>query len=195
MRILLVEDHPDTVEVFQRTLEKDDHAVSTATTVQDAVRTCGEGKFDLLLCDIGLPDGEGWDLAEVARKFGTKAIALTGYGMPSDVEKARTAGFAAHILKPVMLVDLRATIAAVMGLKKPGHLWISRLIQNRPVCSPPENHATALLMSVAFSSFPVFFVLSNSVVTLFLPRDPFSAPVVTPFLSPHGLPPIRDHHR
>jgi CheY-like chemotaxis protein len=118
MRILVVEDHADTVDVVQRMLKKDGYNVTAALTLADATTACREGKFDLLICDIGLPDGDGWGLAEMARTCGTKAIAFTGYGMPSDVEKARAAGFAAHLLKPVLLEDLRATIAAVMRVEK-----------------------------------------------------------------------------
>src|SRR2546430_15423362 len=90
MRILVVEDHRDSLEAMRRLLAIHNHDITTATTLRDAVRLCINGKFDLVICDIGLPDGDGWELASVARKCGCPAIALSGYGMPGEVAKARS---------------------------------------------------------------------------------------------------------
>jgi len=114
MRILVVEDHHDTLEVTRRILAIQNHEITTATTLSDAVRLCIKGKFDLVICDIGLPDGDGWELAKVARKCGCPAIAVTGYGMPSDIEKSKSAGFAEHLVKPFGIDDLSAAIARVV---------------------------------------------------------------------------------
>ena len=68
-------------------------------------------EFDLFLCDLGLPDGTGIDLIRKVRETRkTPAIALTGFGMQEDVERAQKAGFDAHLTKPVNLQKLEATM-------------------------------------------------------------------------------------
>jgi CheY-like chemotaxis protein len=115
MRILLVEDHLDSLDVMRRILERYHHEVTTVTTLADAVRTCISGKFDLALCDIGLPDGDGWEFAKVARQCECKAIALTGFGMPHEVAKAKAAGFVEHIVKPVGVQELLSAVDRASG--------------------------------------------------------------------------------
>ena len=68
--------------------------------------------FDLLLCDLGLPDGTGLDLIEKVRRtaMNIPAVALTGFGMQQDVERAAAAGFDAHLTKPVNVQKLESTI-------------------------------------------------------------------------------------
>src|SRR4051812_45429938 len=89
MRILLVEDHADTLEVLGAMLRKLGHEITTATTLADARRHCEQDEFDLLISDIGLPDGDGWELGALATQRGLKAIALTGYGMAADIASSR----------------------------------------------------------------------------------------------------------
>jgi two-component system CheB/CheR fusion protein len=67
-RILLVEDHPDTANVFARMLRRDGYEVSVADSCAQAARMCDEGGFDLLICDINLPDGDGVGVLSAARK-------------------------------------------------------------------------------------------------------------------------------
>src|SRR5689334_23168587 len=92
-RILYVEDHRDTVSVVKKLLERMGHEVTTAATLAEAHRICQSQQFDLFLCDIGLPDGDGWELAALARDCGARAIALTGLGMPEDLRHLKVAGF------------------------------------------------------------------------------------------------------
>ncbi|HYE19377.1 MAG TPA: ATP-binding protein [Tepidisphaeraceae bacterium] len=117
LRILLVEDHADTAKVMQRLLAGAGHTVAVACTVQAALRQLAEtGGADLLISDIGLPDGSGLDLMrQVAQTYGLKGIALSGYGTEADVAECASAGFAAHLTKPVPLSALRRAIAAVAG--------------------------------------------------------------------------------
>jgi CheY-like chemotaxis protein len=111
-RILLVEDHPDTADVMALLLRQLGHQVQTADTVARATSLLREGEFDLLLSDIGLPDGTGIDLIrEVHRLRPIPAIALTGFGMEEDVARCRDAGFVAHLTKPVGLQDLQAALS------------------------------------------------------------------------------------
>jgi CheY-like chemotaxis protein len=84
--------------------------VTIAVSLADAHRICRDNRFDLFICDISLPDGEGWELAQLAGRCGARAIALTGYGMPADVTHSKAAGFDAHITKPVLFDQLEAAI-------------------------------------------------------------------------------------
>jgi CheY-like chemotaxis protein len=70
--------------------------------------------FDLLISDIGLEDGTGLELmkALLARRP-IKGIALTGYGMESDVQKTREAGFGRHLTKPINFVELQTAIQEI----------------------------------------------------------------------------------
>jgi CheY-like chemotaxis protein len=112
VRILLVDDHRDTLKVMQRLLEACGHHVEVAMSVADAARAARETVFDLLISDIGLPDGTGLDVIQAVRVTnpGLPGIALTGYGMEQDHRSSIAAGFAAHLTKPVDLGCLENTI-------------------------------------------------------------------------------------
>ncbi len=118
LRILLVEDHGDTAKVMKRLLVGKGHEVETAADVATALELAGGSgpdPFDLMLSDLGLPDGSGLDLLRMLRKLGrtTPAIAISGYGQEQDIDQSREAGFAAHITKPVNLRQLQETIRIV----------------------------------------------------------------------------------
>jgi signal transduction histidine kinase/CheY-like chemotaxis protein len=100
--LLVVEDHQPTLDVLARLLRKQGHAVVTASTVQTALKCAAEGQFDLVISDIGLPDGNGVDLmVQLTRDYGLRGIALSGYGMDADFARTKDAGFLAHLIKPV----------------------------------------------------------------------------------------------
>jgi PAS domain S-box-containing protein len=99
LRILLVDDHPDTLGTLARMLRRAGHEVTTAISVASALEAASTGPYDLLISDVGLPDGSGVDL--MRRLHPLPGIALTGYGMESDIAKSREAGFLAHLTKPV----------------------------------------------------------------------------------------------
>ncbi len=115
LRILLVEDHQDTAAALARLLRMFRHQVSVAGTVADAMDLAMTEPFDLIISDIGLPDGTGHDLMRqlTERERHIKGIALTGYGMESDVERSREAGFLDHLMKPVDLNRLQHVIQKV----------------------------------------------------------------------------------
>ena len=113
-----MEDHPDTAEAMADLLRATGRRVTVAGSVAEgramaeASAANGNGsRIDLVLSDIGLPDGSGHDLmAELSSRFGLRGIALTGYGMEEDVERSRQVGFARHLTKPVSLEQLEAAI-------------------------------------------------------------------------------------
>jgi len=106
-RILLVEDHEATRLALEQLLVRRNYQVVTAASLADARAVARRETFDLIISDIGLPDGNGNQLmAELKNTFGLKGIALTGYGMDHDVAAAQTAGFVAHLTKPIRIEAL-----------------------------------------------------------------------------------------
>ena len=116
LRILLVEDHADTSETMARLLTTMGHQVTEAGTVAAALAAVEAAAFDVVVSDLGLPDGDGYDLMRaLRRRRETPGIALSGYGRDEDIERGREAGFDVHLTKPVSLPALRAAIAQVAG--------------------------------------------------------------------------------
>ncbi len=117
VRVLLVEDHTDTARAMQRLLSREGYHVLTASGVGDAVRVASENTFDVVVSDIGLPDGDGCELMkQLLAMYPIKGIAVTGSGFPEDVEKCRLAGFAAHMLKPVPFDKIVAKLKELTGV-------------------------------------------------------------------------------
>jgi CheY-like chemotaxis protein len=118
LRILLVDDHPDTCAALERLLKLRGHTVTAAHNMRGALELAGASNesFDLLISDVGLPDGNGMDLIRYLRvKQPIRGIAISGFGMDSDIGKSLEAGFSEHLVKPVKLEKLEAAIARVMA--------------------------------------------------------------------------------
>ena len=114
LRILLVEDHSDTRQALSRLLSHFGHEISVADRAQNALNIIGSKEFDVVLCDIALPDGSGYDvIAEAKRKRPVKAVALTGFGGTEDIERGKEAGFDFHLTKPVDFHELRAVLGQI----------------------------------------------------------------------------------
>jgi len=112
-RILLVEDHADTARIMAELLENAGYDVLLAKSIASAV-ACASQPFDVLVSDIGLPDGSGLDLVRRLRPSRpVPAIALSGYGTTADVSRSHAAGFQRHLVKPVDLRDLLRAIDEV----------------------------------------------------------------------------------
>jgi CheY-like chemotaxis protein len=120
-RILLVDDHADSVRPMQLFLEAIGYQVIAATSVGSALRIALQEEFDLLVSDIGLPDGSGENLIRQLRDRGHKlpSIALSGHGMKVDIERSLAAGFQVHLTKPVSPQRLQATIDQL--IRQPGN--------------------------------------------------------------------------
>lgn len=116
LSVLLVEDHEPTLRAMSKLLERMGHRVTSAATAQAALAAARQDGLDLLVCDLGLPDGSGLDvMRQLRRKFAGRAIALTGYGMEADIRASLAAGFAEHITKPVDSEALQAAMRRVAG--------------------------------------------------------------------------------
>jgi PAS domain S-box-containing protein len=113
MRLLIVEDHEATLSVLTRLLVRAGHSVMSASSVATALESARGATFDLVLSDIGLPDGSGLTLMQELRdKYGLRGIALTGYGQEEDQRRSREAGFIAHLTKPIEIEQLHQALAA-----------------------------------------------------------------------------------
>jgi CheY-like chemotaxis protein len=116
LRILLVEDHADTREALADLLRMYGHEVTVAGSLAAALAIAATERFDLVVSDLGLPDGSGLDLMPQIRAlspYDVKGICLTGYGMEEDIRKSREAGFLAHLTKPVNFQELAAVLSRI----------------------------------------------------------------------------------
>ena len=115
IRVLLVEDHEPTRLSLARLLMHRYYEVITAGSVSEARSLASSNDFQILISDIGLPDGNGYDLMMELRKTRpVKGIALTGYGMEHDIARSQDAGFLAHLTKPVGIQSLETALNAVL---------------------------------------------------------------------------------
>src|SRR5262249_26516978 len=116
-RVLLVEDNADNAAAIAELLRMHGHEVRVANSVAEGLRLGREG-FDVLVSDIGLPEGTGRDLMRQLRErqaVAVKGIALTGYGMSRDIADDEDAGFTRHLTKPVEPAILLEAIAELAG--------------------------------------------------------------------------------
>lgn len=128
VHLLLVEDHADTAQVMARMLRRSGFQVTVASSIaqalaeteaaRKAVNDSGRSRpIRLVVSDLGLPDGTGHELMrELSQKHRLRGIALSGFGMEDDVQRAAEAGFARHLTKPVdfetLLTNIREMLAA-----------------------------------------------------------------------------------
>jgi CheY-like chemotaxis protein len=112
LRILMVEDHGETRDVLADLLRHVGHEVAVAASVAAGMQAMNEERFDVILSDIGLPDGSGYSLlAQARQKQPTiRAIALTGFVTEQDARFSREAGFDFHLTKPLDFHELRTVL-------------------------------------------------------------------------------------
>jgi DNA-binding response OmpR family regulator len=111
----LVEDHENTGDVMRRLLSSIGYEVEWACGVETALGMAGRSAFDLVVSDLGLPDGTGHELmSELRERHGLRGIALSGFGMDDDVARAAAAGFVRHLVKPVSLDTLDEAIREIL---------------------------------------------------------------------------------
>jgi DNA-binding response OmpR family regulator len=111
LRIFLVENHEDTVKYLKLYLEFSGHAVLTAPDMATALSQIPEAHCDVLISDIGLPDGDGWVLLEKLESNRPRfAIAISGYGTESDRQKSHSVGYDRHLVKPFSPDTLREVL-------------------------------------------------------------------------------------
>lgn len=116
LKFFVVENHQDTLDAIKMFLEAQGHSVEAAPDMKSALKLAPRTEFDVLISDIGLPDGDGWELMRKLRDKipNLKAIAMSGYGMRADLDKSKAAGYAAHIIKPFGPMELNAALNKVL---------------------------------------------------------------------------------
>ena len=111
---MVVEDHGDTLRVLARLLDHFGHEISLADGLQSALEIVDAKEFDVVLSDIRLPDGTGYEvIAQAKRKQPIKGVALTGFDKEEDIRRSKEAGFDFFLTKPVDFHELRTVLAQV----------------------------------------------------------------------------------
>ncbi len=114
LRILVVENHADTRDVLVSLLEGLGHTVVVAESMRNALRAAPEARCDVLISDIGLPDGDGWELlGQLNLPRPMYAIAMSGYGMTADRTRSKAAGYRHHLVKPMGIEQLEGILNEV----------------------------------------------------------------------------------
>jgi len=114
LRILVVEDHIDTLQALSRLLNYFGYEISTADNARSALDMINSKQFAVVLCDIALPDGNGYDvIVEAKRKGAVKAVAISGFAAGDDIERGKRAGFDFHLAKPVDFHELRSVLSQI----------------------------------------------------------------------------------
>ncbi|MGB8169679.1 MAG: response regulator [Chthoniobacteraceae bacterium] len=107
LRIYIVENHPDTLLYLRRYLEQMGNDVHAAPDMTTALAQLPALEVDLLISDIGLPDGDGWELM---RRLGGRgrylAVAMSGCGANADKSRSRSVGYRYHLIKPFLPDEL-----------------------------------------------------------------------------------------
>lgn len=116
LRLLVVEDHEATLAVLTRLLRRSGHQVTPTTSVRDALAAADGARFDLVISDLGLPDGTGFELmAQLRDAHSLRGIALSGYGMDDDLRRSHDAGFRAHLTKPIDFTEMERALEDLMA--------------------------------------------------------------------------------
>jgi two-component system CheB/CheR fusion protein len=123
LRILLVEDHDGIAKACQRLLSSHGHFVVRVASLQGASTAAERETFDLIICDLSLPDGNGLDLlprirsrfSRVSGEGRLPAIAISGRVYEDDIARSLAAGFAVHLAKPFDEQTLIAALRQVAG--------------------------------------------------------------------------------
>jgi len=105
--ILIIEDHAPTTTVLARLVEARGFNVLTASSAAEARQVAAKQHIGFVIADLGLSDGDGWELmAELHQQLGISGAAVSGFGLPADLERSRAAGFIMHLVKPISIHQL-----------------------------------------------------------------------------------------
>jgi CheY-like chemotaxis protein len=120
LRVLVVDDEPDARQVLVMALEQVGAIVTAAGTAREAIEALAQGRPDVLVSDLGMPDQDGFDLIRQVRDHGhdakdLPAVALTAFVQQDHARLALLAGFQVHVPKPVDPHDLTSVIAKLAG--------------------------------------------------------------------------------
>ncbi len=124
VRILVVEDQPDTLEMLTLSLQRGGYQVTGCDSAAEAVQIAGGQPFDVLISDIGMPTMDGYQLVKDLRQKephkNILTIALTGYASKTDIEATLAAGFDLHLSKPIDPAELVRTVERLLASRREG---------------------------------------------------------------------------
>lgn len=119
LRVLIVDDEPDTLDLLRRVLGDSQAQVAAAPSVEAALATLGAFNPHVLISDVSMPGRDGYELIRAIRSTtgpeDLPAAALTAYARPEDAARARAAGFQMHLSKPVEPYELVKLVAQLAG--------------------------------------------------------------------------------
>ena len=122
MGVLVIDDSEDTTEMLRQLLEINGAKVRTASSGAEALEALSQHEFDVIISDVSMPEMDGFEFLRQLRKRpqyqDLPVLALTGFGRPEDIERAKTAGFFSHITKPFDLEKLAATLQTLPNRKR-----------------------------------------------------------------------------
>jgi CheY-like chemotaxis protein len=111
IRVFVVEDHAATAKALKSFLEANGYSVHLASDISSALQLAPRIAFDVLVCDLSLPDGTGWELLERLRKTApVRGIAFSAFDEPAHLARSKEAGFVEHVVKGAAATDLVASI-------------------------------------------------------------------------------------
>jgi CheY-like chemotaxis protein len=115
IRVLVVDDEPDSLALVRRVLEENEAIVTTAASAEEALNILPSQTFDVIVSDIGMPVQDGYAFIAEARRRGiqTPALALTAFARPEDRAQSLLNGYQEHLSKPVQMGELLATVATL----------------------------------------------------------------------------------
>ena len=114
LRVFVVEDHAPTARGLKMFLELSGYQVEVAFDVRSALKLAESIKFDVLLCDLNLPDGTGWDLMRALRTRGpVHGVAYSAFDEPEHIARSKASGFLEHVVKGTTPEALVAAIGRV----------------------------------------------------------------------------------
>jgi CheY-like chemotaxis protein len=114
LRVLIVENHEDTRNCLRGFFESLGHTVLCSESMHGGIQLLGQDACDVLLSDIGLPDGDGWKLLEATNSSSVYAIAMSGFGSLADRRRSLEAGYRSHLVKPFMPDELLPLLAKAL---------------------------------------------------------------------------------
>lgn len=116
MRVLLVDDHMDGLEITARLLKLEGFEVVTAGMCRDALRLAQRYPIDVVVTDLGLPDGTGMELlGQINQLYRVPGVAMTAHGESWFLEGARNGGFVRHLFKPFVFSDLLGAVREALA--------------------------------------------------------------------------------
>ncbi len=140
-RVFVVEDHPATARGLKMFLELSGYQVDIASDLDSALKIAGKARFDVLVCDLNLPDGTGWQLMEALQEKNRKVrgIAFSAFDDPEHVERSREAGFEEHVVKGTTPEALLAAIDRLAQFETPPDPILDALVARKPAKKRPAT--------------------------------------------------------